>query len=153
MLPHEFVVSELLTRLPCKTLARFKCVSHLWRSTINDVDFFQKVHYSRSLSSQGGKLLFVCPDFHDNLQFFCCTPSRSGLDLVRQFTVNGKMYDGFTEVVNGLFCAYKGHRMWVCKVSNSCCVEIPPCFNSRHRQKFRFYLGVDSTRNEYKLVA
>ncbi|KAI8573615.1 hypothetical protein RHMOL_Rhmol01G0290700 [Rhododendron molle] len=173
VLPHELVVSEVLTRLACKPLARFKCVSNLWGSSIED-DCFRKVHYSRS-RSQGG-LLFVCPDFHDNLWFFCCTPSGSGsglgsgpgglgyvrkeekgggvlqLDLAHQFTVNGKMYDGFTKVVNGLFCAYRGHCMWVCKVSTNCSIELPPCFNYSRRQKFRFYLGFDCTRKEYKLL-
>ncbi|XP_058225052.1 uncharacterized protein LOC131321415 isoform X2 [Rhododendron vialii] len=41
VLPHELVVSEVLTRLACKPLARFKCVSNLWRSSIED-DCFRK---------------------------------------------------------------------------------------------------------------
>ncbi|KAI8560368.1 hypothetical protein RHMOL_Rhmol04G0250400 [Rhododendron molle] len=63
-----------------------------------------------------------------------------------------KMYDGFTQVVDGLFCANRGNRMWVCKVSTGSSIELPPCFNYPRRQKSRFYLGFDCTRKEYKLL-
>ncbi|KAF7126505.1 hypothetical protein RHSIM_Rhsim11G0052400 [Rhododendron simsii] len=64
-LPHHLLVEEVLTRLPAKSLMRFKSVSKLWCSTIYD-PCFVKAHnalsHSHSASSAGlvGDLLMVC---------------------------------------------------------------------------------------------
>ncbi|KAI8531068.1 hypothetical protein RHMOL_Rhmol11G0108800 [Rhododendron molle] len=48
-LPHYLLVEEVLTRLPAKSLMRFKSVSKLWCSTICD-PCFVKAHNVRSRS-------------------------------------------------------------------------------------------------------
>ncbi|GFZ12193.1 F-box and associated interaction domains-containing protein [Actinidia rufa] len=86
-LPHDLVVEEVLTRLPGKSLMRFKSVSKLWCSIIDDTRFCQ-AHRAHSRS---------CPTL---LLFTMC----SGLG-------------GVTDVVNGLFCLYRGNRVWICSIS------------------------------------
>ena len=45
-LPRELIV-DILSRLPVKTLCRFKCVLKPWRSLISDPDFV-KTHLLRA---------------------------------------------------------------------------------------------------------
>ncbi|KAF3955149.1 hypothetical protein CMV_019598 [Castanea mollissima] len=66
LLPHD-VVFEILTRLPVKSLIRFRCVSKSWYSTITDPIFITKHlnlnNKAKSLSSNNnhnGCLLYDC---------------------------------------------------------------------------------------------
>ncbi|PIA63638.1 hypothetical protein AQUCO_00201170v1 [Aquilegia coerulea] len=47
-LPHEIIVVEILSRLPAKSLLRFKCVCKAWRSLVSDSKFIQ-MHLSRAI--------------------------------------------------------------------------------------------------------
>lgn len=81
VLPHDLLAEEVLTRLPAKSLMRFRRVSKLWCSTICD-SCFVKAHSARSRSrSAGGDLLLVCPSDHDDADlsfdfFRASLPSR-----------------------------------------------------------------------------
>lgn len=55
-LPVE-LVDDILSRLPAKTLCRFKCVCKAWHYTLSDLSFKQ-LHYARSI--QKPPLLVVC---------------------------------------------------------------------------------------------
>lgn len=62
-LPHD-LVSDIMSRLPAKSLCRFSCVSTLWYDTIYyDPSFFQS-HFSRSQSKPPNHqtLLFTFPN-------------------------------------------------------------------------------------------
>ncbi|KAL1338449.1 F-box/kelch-repeat protein At3g06240 [Arachis hypogaea] len=70
-LPNELII-EILTRLPVKSLMRFKCVSKSWFAIISN-DSFAKSHFERSASSShrilchgDGELRSIDPDllFH-----------------------------------------------------------------------------------------
>ncbi|KAI3967119.1 hypothetical protein MKW92_048151 [Papaver armeniacum] len=45
---HEGLLLEILSRLPVKSLVRFKCVCKQWESIIQKDDFFIDLHFSRS---------------------------------------------------------------------------------------------------------
>ncbi|KAI3956746.1 hypothetical protein MKW92_027012, partial [Papaver armeniacum] len=45
---HELVVCEILSRLPAKSLMRFKCVCKSWQSLIQRDGHFIDLHFSRS---------------------------------------------------------------------------------------------------------
>ncbi|CAN0891734.1 Putative F-box protein At1g50870 [Linum grandiflorum] len=58
---EDVVVSQILTRLPVKSLMKFKCVSKGWKSTIEKDSHFIDLHRRRSESSPPGILIVVAP--------------------------------------------------------------------------------------------
>jgi hypothetical protein len=48
-LPHELVESEILVRLPVKSLLRFRCVCKAWGDTISGDASFSEAHVRRYL--------------------------------------------------------------------------------------------------------
>lgn len=57
-------ISDILSRLPVKHLLRFRCVSKLWRSLIDNPDFI-KLHLRHSCSSHSNQtLIFKSSDLH-----------------------------------------------------------------------------------------
>jgi|UniRef100_A0A2N9EM60 F-box interacting protein len=58
-LPRELIV-DILSRLPVKSLCRFKCVSKPWRSLISDPDFV-KTHLHRA---EFKRLILASPNSH-----------------------------------------------------------------------------------------
>ncbi|XP_047057156.1 F-box/kelch-repeat protein At3g23880-like [Lolium rigidum] len=46
-LPHELIVSEILVRLPVKSLLRFRCVCKAWRDTVSGDTSFSEAHTRR----------------------------------------------------------------------------------------------------------
>ncbi|KAI3915855.1 hypothetical protein MKX01_026493, partial [Papaver californicum] len=47
----EFITLEILSRLPVKSLMRFKCVCKRWKSIIHKDQFFIDLHLSRSITT------------------------------------------------------------------------------------------------------
>ncbi|KAI3934061.1 hypothetical protein MKW92_018897, partial [Papaver armeniacum] len=45
---HELIVCEILSRLPAKSLVRFKCVCKNWQSLIQRDQLFIDLHFNRS---------------------------------------------------------------------------------------------------------
>ncbi|XBI76831.1 hypothetical protein VPH35_070024 [Triticum aestivum] len=46
-LPHDLIVSEILVRMPVKSLLRLSCVCKAWRTTISDDPSFSQAHLHR----------------------------------------------------------------------------------------------------------
>jgi hypothetical protein len=46
-LPHELIISEILLRLPVKSLLRFRCVCKAWRDTASGDASFSEAHTRR----------------------------------------------------------------------------------------------------------
>ncbi|XP_040258016.1 F-box/kelch-repeat protein At2g43270-like [Aegilops tauschii subsp. strangulata] len=82
-LPDE-LVSEIMTRLPVKSLIRFKCVK-AWRTTISDPSF---VRSHLKISTSDASLLHAS-DFTGKFRLFLCFCHCNGLVLVSTDT---KMY-------------------------------------------------------------
>lgn len=165
VLPPDLVAAEVLTRLPVKSLMRFKCVSKLWRSTISQDPDFSKAHRARQHSAS---LFITCPDADNSLRCFYSPlpppPSKPGEEPVvvpqlHQFTIapdsasdSPCKYNGATEVINGLFCLHAGNRAWICNVSTREIRELPFSSDLENARAFHYFFGLPSTsKKEYKL--
>ncbi|XP_057473289.1 putative F-box protein At1g47790 isoform X1 [Actinidia eriantha] len=152
-LPHDLVVEEVLTRLPGKSLMRFKYVSKLWCSIIDDPRFCQ-AHRAHSRSRPTLLILCPTPNINDELVFFYSTQtlgvSTSKLELLRQFTMCSGL-GGVTDVVNGLFCLYRGNRVWICSISADQGIRLPPSSLIQY-PNYNYYFGYDCVSKKYKLL-
>ena len=150
-LPHDLVVEEILTRLPGKSLMRFKSVSKLWCSIIDDPRFCQ-AHRARSRARP--TLLLVCPNIDDKLAYFYSTQtlrvSTSTWELLYQFNkYTGR--GGVTDVVNGLFCLFRGNRVWICSLYADQDIMLPPSSLIQY-PNCNYYFGYDCVSKKYKLL-
>lgn len=152
-LSPDIVEEEVLTRLPVKSLMRFKCVSKLWCSTISHPSF------SKARYSDASSLFIVTYPYNDNgagsdsssLRCFYATLPHSrrrppfggqGEEVVvkesqllhqdehHQFTTlplckYKYKYSGATQVINGLFCLFADNHAWVCSITTGEMRELP----------------------------
>lgn len=81
-LPLDVILDEILTRLPVKTLSRFRSVSKLWCYHISH-PLFQKEHHLRSLQRP---LLLVTEKNIADGTFRFSTYDTAGGSLLREFT-------------------------------------------------------------------
>ncbi|KAH7842641.1 hypothetical protein Vadar_007629 [Vaccinium darrowii] len=178
-LPPDIVEGEVLTRLPVKSLMRFKCVSKLWCSTISNPSFSK----SRYTPASGLFIIAYPPDNNNrcrdssssSLRCFYATLPRpppiiggEGEKVAavaeeeeehHQFT-NLPMckykykFSGATQVINGLFCLFADHHAWVCSISTGEIRKLTDlCLDELLAEiACNYYFGFVATSNEYKLL-
>jgi F-box interacting protein len=106
-LPYD-VVFDILTRLPVKSLVRFRCVSKPWNSIITSPDFIT-THMNRpkSLSNDKGYLLYA-PKSEDCFNFYaqnlCIDVCNSDRTLTHISTFQLPFSALMVGFCNGLFC-------------------------------------------------
>jgi F-box interacting protein len=108
LLPYD-VVFDILTRLPVKSLVRFRCVSKSWNSIITSPDFIT-THLNRpkSLSNNKGYLLYVPKSDNYYAQNLCIDVySDRTLTHISRFQVPFSAY--MVGFCNGMFCL-RNHR-------------------------------------------
>ncbi|KAM3286722.1 hypothetical protein P3S67_025521 [Capsicum chacoense] len=78
-IPEEEILVDILTRLPVKSLLRFKCVSESWKALISDPYFKRKHlnHAKNKLNFQ--KFLFDTLSPGKGYDFYCASLSLNGL--------------------------------------------------------------------------
>ncbi|PHT25926.1 hypothetical protein CQW23_34456 [Capsicum baccatum] len=78
-IPEEEILVDILTRLPVKSLLRFKCVSESWKALISDPYFKRKHlnHAKNKLNFQ--KFLFDTLSPGKGYDFYCASLSPNGL--------------------------------------------------------------------------
>ncbi|XP_050245406.1 F-box/kelch-repeat protein At3g23880-like [Quercus robur] len=113
-LPHDVVI-DILTRLPVKSLIRFRCVSKSWYSTITDPIFITKhlnlqLNKAKSLSSNNnhnGFLLYT----HDKQLYTAACNGGPTLTLteVSKFQIPFPVDHYMVDHCNGMFLIY-GNR-------------------------------------------
>ncbi|XP_059658362.1 putative F-box protein At1g47790 [Cornus florida] len=106
-LPQE-IIFEILKEIPAKILFRFRSVSKLWLSIIDD-PLFVESHHNRSINRPGGiNLLFVkSPTYEVDNQFYSTDPEgRSVLHLqsLESLPVTAEFLPSPLYSVKGLIC-------------------------------------------------
>ncbi|KAJ8424283.1 hypothetical protein Cgig2_003265 [Carnegiea gigantea] len=162
-LPQE-ICCEILSRLPTKPLLRFRCVSKLWYSLIDD-PYFVKINLINcpKNNQENAQLLVIEPaDMFDARQL--CTFRRG--DTFRKISSLGldvTWYEHYQVAgyIHGVFCMKK-YRMetQVCEVflwnpSIRKCLDLPLPHIAYIGMKLDVDLafGYDPVRNEFKVIA
>ncbi|KAJ0695202.1 putative F-box domain-containing protein [Helianthus annuus] len=166
-LPHD-LISEILTRLPVKSLTRFRSVSTRWNSTILHPSF-SKSHFHRSATATAAAaagasttlLLTFINRFNSERTIFSVTipfnQTKSLPDPTRILTIPGFKHPFVSQPLNGLICFNLG-SMCVCNPSTRKFVKLPwtqPEFNAqspactRHRTNA---FGFDPVSNAHKVL-
>nr|XP_043618542.1 F-box protein At1g30790-like [Erigeron canadensis] len=126
-IPHE-LISEILTRLPVKSLARFQSVSTQWDSTITHPSFcISHLTHSASRASTTLILTFINRFTSDRNIFSVSIPPNgngSGVNPTRVLTIPGFAHPFVSQSLNGLICLNMG-SMCVCNPSTRKFVKLP----------------------------
>ncbi|KAI3757997.1 hypothetical protein L6452_05543 [Arctium lappa] len=161
-IPHE-LVSEILTRLPVKSLTRFRSVSTRWNSTITNPSF-AKCHFSRSAASGGAAVTLTVTfinRFNSQRSIFSVTippnQTRSAPNPTHILTIPGFAHPFVSQSLNGLICFNLG-AMCVCNPSTREFVKLPwtqtetppPSPASAHHRTNAF--GFDPVSNAHKVL-
>lgn len=165
------VISEILSRLPVKSLLRFRCVGKSWCSLISDPQFI-KTHLNRSLKSQTqvwGSFRYdkkgvypLCQHGppHLNAMDYCCSNSRK-IDFVREGESD---YGSFLGSCRGLLCVDNyidgelNLHLWNPSTRESKRIPefILPTTNSGRMRRDcvfgAFGFGYDDSNDDYKVV-
>lgn len=160
------IILDVLSRLPVKTLSKFKCVSKLWCQYISDV-YFYRLHHSRSVQRPFSLLLHaeLPPRVYESLCYYRievdATVHLSSIDdqgqVMNNFTKEIKV-DAETRCVtllhcqNGdLVCIASGLRIYICNPSTQEFCELPePSPFFAHTTYIGF--GYLPSTKEYKVV-
>ena len=158
-LSHDLLV-ETLSRLPVKSLMRFRCVSKSWFSLLKDPNFIYK-HLNRD---DNMRLMVrvtyenydVKDPFNDLITCFFLIPDKTLTDLHFQ-DLEAEMKDhNPLGPCDGIFCFFENENIYLWNVSmNEYRIVTKrkarlPCNTSIYC--YNFGLGLDPTTNDFKLV-
>ncbi|CAM8915225.1 unnamed protein product [Rhodiola kirilowii] len=179
-LPHDVIV-DILSRLPCKSLVKFRCVSKLWNSLIRSHKF-AKLQFSRSIGDTSRQCVLLRPEpfcsinYEDLDEFF-----EDRFELINQEDVPplvaGVDIDNDADLIgecNGLLCFMlmkrdqKSFLLWnpttrECKevrkndvanlVDVGCMFDFDIRTTSDTKDRADIYgFGYDSISDDYKIV-
>ncbi|KAK6160216.1 hypothetical protein DH2020_003597 [Rehmannia glutinosa] len=158
-IPHipQDIFQEILSRLPVKTLMRFKSVCKSWKTLISDPNF-SKLHLEKSVDQNRTRFMFL----HDYFQCTLAYAPPDGTSETNNKPINTNESNGcvdFLASCNGLFCVGNAKdEIFLWNPSTIESKKIPgskiefPRFSNCTWASVFFGLGYDSTSDDYKLV-
>ncbi|XP_057426605.1 F-box/kelch-repeat protein At3g23880-like [Lotus japonicus] len=169
VLPFELQV-EILSRLPVKTLMRFKCVSKPWKSVIADDKPFTKLHLARSSQNAHLLLTLECITDGEEVTHIAITPVHRLLEdpspriFDGQETLKDRLNNHYSVAgsYNGIVCL-RGYLLTASSVQvfwfllwnpvTRLRSEYSPVFKeSRLQGKTNYGFGYDDSRATFKVV-
>ncbi|KAJ1405648.1 F-box-like domain superfamily [Sesbania bispinosa] len=159
-LPDE-LVEEILSRLPVRSLMRFRCVCKSWMSLISDPYLVKKhLHLSTQTTNFTHHRIILSAttaEFHlksCSVSSLLNNPSTICEDL--KYPVKNKFrHDGIVGSCNGLLCfAIKGDFVLLWNPSTRVSKKSPPLGNNWRPGCYTdFGIGYDKKNDDYKVVA
>lgn len=159
IIPEDLVIDEILTRLPVKSLLRFKSVCKLWCSSIAD-PYFVDSHYNHSLHNRPLLLItFPCNtlpviDYRYPRHTLCVDPEGAYVNLF-DFILIEKVLSCYGGLI--LYNARDGSRVVCNPITKqsmalpylSCDFVDPP---PRQKLKSYFDIGYDRSNQQHKVL-
>lgn len=158
---------EILSRLPAKSVIRFRSVSKLWRSIIDSKDFADAfLTWSRTRP----RLLFTFENLDSRKRFIFSAPEHDKKDDEKSSTVvathdmtisdlnYNKRYAPYppyyitSPPVNGLVCCTHGSSIAVCNPTTRVLYILPDVRVRANGRVIHARLGYDPVEDEYKVL-
>ncbi|XP_010523116.1 PREDICTED: putative F-box protein At1g20657 [Tarenaya hassleriana] len=153
-IPHD-LVTEILARLPAKSLARFVCVSKTWASTIRSRDFHNSFV---TRSSTRPSILLALSDTHRDRRYsffsFPISDNEESPSLAYHGYMKRRTFSMFHSV-RGLICLKCSSSPVILNPSLRKAVTLPVTTpNLRPEENDRYcYLGYDPIEDHYKVLS
>ncbi|XP_009107031.1 F-box/LRR-repeat protein At2g40920-like [Brassica rapa] len=154
-IPMHVVTEEVLTRMPAKSLMRFKCVSKLWSSLISSPYF--KDRFLTVPTRQRPHLFMCLQDVNDHSSSVPDansddTPSSSS-SFVVDHTIP-RMRGGYIcQNLRGFMCYDLWQKPRIFNPATRQLVTLPPAFNpNTTKGTVSYYFGHDPITDQYKVV-
>jgi F-box interacting protein len=154
------LLMDIFSRVPAKSIARFRCVSKLWESILCRPDF--KELFMTMSSIRPPLLLFTFQDDDGNLFFFSSPhpqiPCNENTSLVPTRYHVQHTTDSFSEIGSPLcgFICRRGKRnldtMVICNPVTGESVSLPKVELKSINTETRPYLGYDPVRKQLKVL-
>ncbi|KAF2297341.1 hypothetical protein GH714_021675 [Hevea brasiliensis] len=150
--PHDLIFG-IFTRLPVKSLIRFKCIAKFYSITITNPSF-ALVH--QPYLEPKPSLLFTCSTKHQSTQIFFAV-SQNGNRATHLLTIPPRFSRYTTQSVNGILCMDFGICATICNPSTRQAISLPFPFpkNSFIASTTNFYvnfLGFNPNDKQYKVL-
>ncbi|XP_060214842.1 F-box protein CPR1-like [Lycium barbarum] len=156
----DVIIVDILSRLPVRSLLRFKCASKFWRSLISE-PYFKTKHWNHAKNNQNFQRFLigqVCPTSHDKwlgtMSFYCSSVSSVQLvDVQKLGCPSNDKPCGYFIVCCGdglsLLRSPNDYLLWNPSTNESVVLpnpESPRTFGSAYG------LGYDTTSDDYKIL-
>ncbi|CAA7023569.1 unnamed protein product [Microthlaspi erraticum] len=144
------LITEILLRLPVKSIARCRCVSKLWNSTLRDPLFTELF---LTMSSARPRLLFSLVEDRE-LCFFSAPQGESSSTVAADYHLQFTLDDSYKVCghVRGLVClADQETAHVICKPSTGQLFPLPKVKTKKTFSVYSF-LGFDPTDEEFKVL-
>ncbi|XP_059668933.1 F-box/kelch-repeat protein At3g06240-like [Cornus florida] len=160
LLPKE-VLTEILSRLPAKSLLRFRCVSKSWLSLITSPNFIA-IHLNQSHTNNSHLLIkyYSLNPKKERFSLRVDDNDKSFFELKCPFKTRNNSFFRMVGICNGLICLSDDHFgytytiiIWNPAIRK--CVNLPKprvCFHTYGPYMFALGFGFDSRTNDYKVV-
>ncbi|OWM67594.1 F-box/kelch-repeat protein At3g06240-like [Punica granatum] len=160
MVREEGILIDILSRLPVKSLLRFKCVCKQWRSFISDPDF-AKSQLRRSMEqnpSSCRRLLWLNNPIRSiDCENLSCSSAGTAIRVIKPPSIisDPRSFKQVGGSCNGLLCLVANFECFILwNPTTGAYNELPspsPCPDTAGRQFF-YGFGYDCSTDDYKLL-
>ncbi|XP_026384191.1 putative F-box protein At1g32420 [Papaver somniferum] len=148
------LVCDILSRLPVKTLLRFKCVSKQWLSLIQHDSYFIDLHHARSKSRPCFLFAMAVPQDSDIWNYYHTNETSVVPRIFNRTTVVGfdpSFFVRYLKPVNGLLCVIEFIGIKIYNITTR--KSTPLIVTTDHLLRRPVYqFGFDPATKEHKVI-
>lgn len=157
-LPQD-IITNILSRLPVKSLLRFKCVSPLWKSLISD-PHFARTHLNQTKNSKYPEQKIIISTRFGNLYSVDCNDVNPTTRKLEFPTVEQHDAEKWVQVLcscDGLLLVSRSdNSIFLLNPSTRECKKLPICpfvqIMDRYHSPDVYGVGYDSSTDDYKVL-
>ncbi|CAL9235606.1 unnamed protein product [Arabidopsis halleri] len=165
ILPVDVVTEEILTKLPVKSLMRFKCVSKLWSSVISSRYFSNRL---RTVPSRPRPRLYMClrdlTDYQNSVMLSLAPDTTSSCFVVDHDLTIPRLGGYFLQYLPGFICYNFLGKPRIYNPTTRLLVTLPAAMKSNNMMPIptpppgesikivAYYFGHDHVIDQYKVL-